>query len=129
MTPDVDGSGKTWTAIVLAGQRPGPDRLAAHFGKEWKALVPIGGEAMLTRVVRTLSATPGIGRTIVLAQDLAAMLAAAEAGGAVNLMASSAGISESILRVAGTSEEAPWPVFVTTADHPLLTPSIVADFL
>ncbi|MBL0115631.1 MAG: nucleotidyltransferase family protein [Sphingomonadales bacterium] len=128
MTPEGDGSGKTWTAIVLAGQRPGPDRLATHFGTEWKALVPIGGEAMLTRVVRTLSSAPGIGRTIVLAQDLAAMRGAAEDAGSATLIASSAGISESVLRVAGTSD-APWPVLVTTADHPLLTPAIVADFL
>ena len=57
-----------WTAILLAGQRPGTDPLAAHFGQEWKALVRVGGEAMLSRVARTLLASPSVGRVLVLAQ-------------------------------------------------------------
>lgn len=117
-----------WTAIILAGQRPGPDRLASHFGERLKALVTVGGEAMLTRVVRTLSATPEIGTVIVLGQEPEALLDAASAGGPVTMIASKAGISESILRVAG-SDAAPWPVLVTTADHPLLTPAFVSAFL
>lgn len=117
-----------WSAIILAGQRPGPDRLASHFGERWKALVRIGGEPMLTRVVRTLSATPEIARTIVLGQEPEALRTAAEAGGNVMLITSKSGISESILRVAGTPE-VPWPVLVTTADHPLLTPAFVSAFL
>lgn len=122
-------NGRTgWTAIILAGQRPGPDRLASHFGERWKALVKIGGEPMLTRVVRTLSNTPEIASTIVLGQEPEALRAAAEAGGPVRFVASKAGISESILRVAGT-DDAPWPVLVTTADHPLLTPAFVSAFL
>lgn len=126
--PEHKGSQMDWTAIVLAGQRPGPDRLAAHFGQQWKALVPIGGEAMLTRVVRTLAATPAVRQTLVLAQEPGALRQAADAGGPATFAASSAGISASILQVAGTSK-APWPVFVTTADHPLLTPAIVSAFL
>lgn len=117
-----------WTAIVLAGQRPGPDRLASHFGERLKALVTVGGEPMLTRVVRTLSATPEIGTVIVLGQEPEALLDAASAGGPVTMIASKAGISESILRVAG-SDATPWPVLVTTADHPLLTPAFVSAFL
>jgi GTP:adenosylcobinamide-phosphate guanylyltransferase len=57
-----------WTAIVLAGQRPGIDPLAAHFGTEWKAMVSVAGEAMLTHVVRSLRASPEITRIIILAQ-------------------------------------------------------------
>jgi GTP:adenosylcobinamide-phosphate guanylyltransferase len=118
----------SWTAIVLAGQRPGPDRLAAAFGERWKALVRVGGEPMVTRVIRTLSGTPGIARIIVLGQEPEALQSAVDAGGAAALIASKSGISESILAVAGTSA-APWPVLVTTADHPLLTPDFVSAFL
>lgn len=121
-------SRQRWSAIILAGQRPGPDRLAAHFGERWKALVKIGGEPMLTHVVRTLSETPEVARTIIIGQEPEALREAAQAGGPVTLIASNAGISESILRVAGTPE-APWPVLVTTADHPLLTPAFVSAFL
>lgn len=117
-----------WTAIILAGQRPGPDPLASHFGEEWKALVRVSGEAMLTRVVRTLRTVPDISRIIVLAQDPTRMQAAVDAGGGAIILASGAGISSSIRSVAGT-DAAPWPVFVTTADHALLTRSMVEEFL
>jgi GTP:adenosylcobinamide-phosphate guanylyltransferase len=117
-----------WTAIVLAGQRPGEDPLAKHFGQEWKALIPVGGKQMVTRVLETLHATPEIGQIVVLAQQPAVLQHAVEAGGGATIITSSAGISDSIRQTAGR-EEAPWPVFVTTADHPLLTPAMVSAFL
>lgn len=120
--------GPLWTAIVLAGQRPGPDRLAQHFDMEWKALVPVAGEAMVTRVVRTLHTVPEIGRIVVLAQEPGVLEAAVRAGGGADILTSGAGISSSILNHAGTPA-APWPVFVTTADHPLLTAEMVRHFL
>ena len=79
-------SRQRWSAIILAGQRPGPDRLAAHFGERWKALVKIGGEPMLTHVVRTLSETPEVARTIILGQEPEALREAAQAGGPVTLI-------------------------------------------
>jgi GTP:adenosylcobinamide-phosphate guanylyltransferase len=117
-----------WTAIILAGQRPGIDGLAAHFGEKYKALVAVAGEPMVTRVVRTLSACPSIARIVVLAQDPAVIASAVAQGGGAQIIASQAGISASILAVAGT-EHARWPVFVTTADHPLLTPEMVEHFI
>lgn len=121
-----------WTAILLAGQRPGIDPLAAAFGQSWKALVPIAGEAMLSRVARTLLASPSIGRVVVLAQAPDALLVgdcAWLAGEArVATAASAAGIATSVAAVAG-SGVAPWPVLVTTADHPLLTVAMIEAFL
>jgi GTP:adenosylcobinamide-phosphate guanylyltransferase len=117
-----------WTAIILAGQRPGIDPLSRHFGLTWKALIPVDGEAMLTRVVRSVSNVPAIGKIIVLGQEPGALQAAVDAGGAAMILTSTTGISESIQRIAG-SAAAPWPIFVTTADHPLLTPEIIGAFL
>lgn len=117
-----------WTAIILAGQRPGPDPLASHFGGEWKALVKVAGEPMLTHVVRTLRTVPAIARIIVLAQDTERMQPAVDAGGGAIILPSGAGISASIRSVAGT-DAAPWPLFVTTADHVLLTRAMVEEFL
>lgn len=117
-----------WTAILLAGQRPGVDPLADHFGQRWKAQVPVAGEAMLSRVAKTLLATPGIARVVVMAQEPAALFTgdcawlADEARVATS--ASTSGIATSVAAVAG-SAFAPWPVLVTTADHPLLTVSMV----
>ena len=122
-----------WTAIVLAGQRPGIDPLAAAFGVERKALIEVGGMPMLARVVRTLLGCPEIERIVVLAQNSAPLLA--HSGTAwlasdprVAFVASGAGIAASVAAVAGR-EAAPWPVLVTTADHVLLTPPMVAAFL
>ncbi|WP_331011851.1 nucleotidyltransferase family protein [Sphingomonas sp.] len=118
-----------WTALVLAGQRPGIDPLAQAFGAEWKALVPIAGEPMLTHVIRTLLHCPEIGRIVVAGQRpdlLAAGWPAAEPR--LSFTQSTTGISRSIAAVAGTAI-APWPLLVTTADHPLLTPDMVAGFL
>jgi GTP:adenosylcobinamide-phosphate guanylyltransferase len=117
-----------WTAIILAGQRPGVDRLAHHFGTDLKALVEIGDEPMITHVVRTLHQVAEIGTILVLAQDPTRLEAAVAAGGGAHFSASASGISASIKAVAG-SAAAPWPVLVTTADHPLLTPSMIREFL
>lgn len=119
----------SWTALVLAGQRPGVDPLAAHFGADWKALIEVGGQPMLHRVARTLLACPAVGRILILSQSpeaLATGWLAAEPR--IRFAASAAGISRSIAAVAG-SDLAPWPVLVTTADHPLLTPGMVAGLI
>ncbi len=120
---------KGWTVLILAGQRPGVDPLAAHFGQQWKALVPLHGEAMLTYVIKTLRESPDIARIIVLTQDADVLAPAIHAAGGVDsVLLSQSSISASIAAVAG-SADAPWPLLVTTADHPLLTPDMVAQFL
>ncbi len=116
-----------WTAIVLAGQRPGVDPLAAHFGETYKALVPIAGEAMVTRVVRTLGGLE-FARIIVLGQEPGALEPAVSAGGKAEILQSGAGISTSILKAILT-DDAIWPILVTTADHPLLTEKMIQAFL
>jgi CTP:molybdopterin cytidylyltransferase MocA len=118
----------TWTALLLAGQRPGVDPLAEAFGEAWKAHVRVGGEAMLSQVARTLLACPSIGRIVVVAQqpellftgDCAWLAHQSRMATAV----SNSGIATSVAGIAG-SDAAPWPVLVTTADHPLLTVDMV----
>lgn len=113
---------------MLAGQRPGTDPLADHFGLRLKALVSVGGEPMLTRVVRTLGQSPHIGRIFVLAQDVEALRTATDAGGKATLIQSASGISLSIktqIEALGFAS----PFLVTTADHPLLTVQMIDDFL
>lgn len=122
-----------WTALLLAGQRPGVDPLAASFGVELKALIEVGGAPMLARVARTLLACPEVARVVVLAQDTAALTAHPGTAWIANeprvaFAASGAGIAASVAAIAG-SAAAPWPVLVTTADHPLLTPAMVAAFV
>lgn len=126
------GSHTGWTALLLAGQRPEGDPLAAHFGQRYKALLPIAGKSMLLRVATALLASDGIGRVVILAQEPEQLLCCDTAGLAddprVRLATSHGGIASSIAGVAG-SEDAPWPILVTTADNPLLTPDMVREFL
>ncbi len=117
---------KQWTAIILAGQRPGIDPLAAHFGLEYKALVPLDGQPMLTHVIRIMKTCPQIGRIIVLGQD--PEILARAAGDGTEIRQSQDGISIS-LKALADSADVPWPWLVTTADHPLLTNDIITEFL
>ena len=61
-----------WTAILLAGERPGESGFARSLGVSAKALIPVAGEPMLARVARALLAAPSVGRILVLAQAPAA---------------------------------------------------------
>lgn len=117
-----------WTAILLAGQRPGPDPLASHFGETWKALVPVVGRPMIARVIETLLVAPEIGRILVVAQEPEVLLNTAGHDPRIATATSGSGIAASLadLLESGAAE---WPVLVTTADHPLLTPAIIAQFL
>lgn len=121
-----------WSAIVLAGQRPGVDPLADVFALQSKACVPVSGKPMAAWVIETLLATPQIGKVVVLAQDrsMVAALGLAELidDDRVTFAKSIGGISESIAHIVG---KAPlnWPVLVTTADHPLLTGDMVSAFI
>jgi len=50
----VAGVSGRWTAILLAGQRPGENQLAAGFGVALKPLIPVAGRAMVARVAAML---------------------------------------------------------------------------
>jgi GTP:adenosylcobinamide-phosphate guanylyltransferase len=121
-----------WTAILLAGRRPGEDGFAAAHGVAAKALIRAGGEPMLGRVARALLDSPSIGRIVVLAQESDSLLTgelgwmAAEPR--IETARSGDGISASVGQLAGTAA-APYPVLVTTADHALLQPEMVETFI
>ena len=122
------------TAIVLAGQRPGPDRVAAPFGLRTKALVPVLGRPMIDRLIEVLQASPHIARVII-AEDRsldplgsAPGVTEAVAGGFATLAPSAPKISESVAETI-EAQGADARYLVTTADNPLLTEAVIADFL
>lgn len=121
-----------WTALVMAGQRPGIDPLAQANGQTYKALIQVAGQSMLSRVTATLDACPQIGRIVIVAQKPERLLSGDAAGllsnPKISLSPSDNGIAGSIAKIAG-SKFAPWPVLVTTADHALLTPEMIEQFL
>lgn len=116
-------------AIVLAGSRGPDDPVARTAGLAHKALVPVAGVPMLRRVLDTLAAVPCIAGVTVVGDP--AMAAAAGDGlrarfAPLAFVAAAESPSRSVLRaLEGTS----YPVLLTTADHPLLTPAMVEHFL
>jgi len=110
-------------ALVLAGSRGGADPLANYAGVTDKALIEIGGETMLARVIAALRAA-GIERIAVSASspavaDAAAALGAEPVGAATGPSAS----TRAGLDALGA------PLLLTTADHALLRPEWVRQFL
>ncbi len=121
----------TATAIVLAGERPGGDPFARARGVTAKALIPVAGEAMVSRVARALADHPGIGRIVVVAQDFEAL----QDDPACAWMTSDKKIAfaRSRATIAATIEQlidqGSAPMLVTTADNALLTRAMVDHFL
>lgn len=121
-----------WTAIILAGQRPGRDPFIEECGQKYKALIEVAGQSMLRRVTEAVLASPEIKSVVILAQEPDCLMSGHMADLAgdprIQLATSQSGIATSIAAVAGT-DVAPWPMLVTTADHALLTTEMVNGFL
>lgn len=112
-----------FAALVLAGSRSERDPVAEAAGVPVKALAEIAGAPMLARVVAALR------------QAGAQRIAVAAANDEVCALAGSLGC-EIVAAAAGPSESAAAgfallgaPMLLTTADHGLLRPEWIADFL
>ena len=116
-----------YTAIVLAGSRPGPDPFAAQYGVATKALIPVGGEPMVRRPVGALLASERVSEIIVLAQTPDVIAAALPADPRVRVQESKGTIAETILALCA-NPATNWPLLVTTADHALLDAATVDEF-
>lgn len=115
-------------ALVLAGSRPGPDPLLVGTNVATKAQLPIAGVPMLVHVIRALRASPRIGTITILAQNSAELAGIAELQGLSDLRYenSGQGISASLSAALPAGDQ---PLLITTADHVLLTPAMVEEFL
>lgn len=110
-----------WGALILAGSRGPSDPVAQAAGVAHKAFAPIAGRPMIEHVVAALRATPQVG-------DIAASIApeATPLPDGVARLDAQAGPAASTL---AAFDRLGAPLLVTTADHPLLTPGMVADLL
>lgn len=121
-----------FTALVLAGSRPGGDPLAHAAGVSHKALAPLAGVAMLTRVVATLRAAQAVRRIVICGIDRQVLAREPQLHsfldtGHLGLVSSRATPSASVF--SAMEQLAPCtPLLVATADHPLLTAALVDDF-
>ena len=116
-----------YTAIVLAGSRPGRDAFAGQFGTDLKALIPIAGEPMVLRPVRALLASDNVEQVFVLAQAPQRVADVLPDDPRVVIRESDETIASTMLKLCfdrGTK----WPLLVTTADSALLDAATVDEF-
>ena len=116
-----------YTAVVLAGSRPGRDAFAEAHGTDLKALIPVGGEPMVRRPVQTLLAAEDIGEVIVLSQAPERIAEVLPNDPRVSTRKSDATIAATMLELC-LDKGTQWPLLVTTADHALLDVETVAEF-
>ena len=116
-----------YTAIVLAGSRPGRDAFAESFGTDLKALIPVASEPMVARPVRALLASEHVCDVIVLSTAPDRIADALPGDPRLQFRHSSDSIASTILGLCGDSATR-WPLLVTTADHALLDTATVDEF-
>ncbi|NVN43648.1 NTP transferase domain-containing protein [Asaia siamensis] len=110
--------------LVLAGSRDGAqDPLARHGNVAHKALLPVAGRPMIDRVLETLSATPSLGPVYVSIETSEALDALDRAFTCVPTAKGPSGSVALALDRIGA------PLLITTADHPLLQPVWITEFL
>ena len=118
-------------AIVLAGERPGGNALARHFGLPAGVLVEVAGAPCITRTIAALNASTSIHGGIICGPDHATRatspaVRAVLATGDFLWIPPADGPAESALSALETLAQR--PVLMTAADHALLTPEIVDTF-
>lgn len=110
-------------ALVLAGERPGGDPFARELGIAHKALIELGGETLLERVVsalrrasiETVAVSSAEGPVADLARALGAQVIAPQAGPSAS--------------VAHAFDALGAPLVVTTSDHALLEAEWVRELV
>ena len=121
-----------FSAIVLAGKRPGIDPVAEAAGVACKSFAPIGDRPMVHRVLDTLAAARQVGSRILCGPsqsmidqepELKARIERAEVKWIANRSTPSLSTYHALQSVPDGR-----PVLVTTADHALLTAEIVDYF-
>jgi GTP:adenosylcobinamide-phosphate guanylyltransferase len=114
-----------WTAIVLAASRGAADPIAQHFSLAHKCLLQIGGITMLARVVNALLSSRRIKAIHVSVETVDVMVAAL--GIAVpTIQHSVPSRSAPASALAAARDIGQFPILITTGDHALLTPDMVA---
>lgn len=116
-----------WTAVVLAGSRPGRDAFAERFGTDLKPLIPIAGEPMVRRPVRALLESDAVEKILVVSQSPERIAEVLPDDPRVEFQESAGTIAETIERIL-LKRSGDFPFIVTTADHALLDSEMIGDF-
>lgn len=133
MTGELNPAMQPFAAVVLAADRTGKDPITQHTGAACKAFAPVAGVPMIIRVLDTLQACDLVS-TIILCgppeslhdhcPELKQRIASGQVTWLPNLDSPSRSAESGLNHIPLDT-----PVLVTTADHALLTPATVRDFL
>ena len=133
MSEDSCPAPKQFTALVLAADRTNKDPITQHTGAACKAFAPVDGIPMIIRVLDTLAACDLV-TTIILCgppeslhthcPELKRRIASGQVIWIPNLDSPSRSAESGLRQIPSDT-----PVLLTTADHALLTPSMVQSFL
>lgn len=121
----------TFTAVVMAGERPGGSALSRALNVPAGVLVPVAGRPALLRVLAALRSSRGIEPGLVCGPAPAVLAAtpgleAAIAEHGFRWLVPAAGPAASAMAAMAKLDR--WPLLVTTGDHALLTPAMIEDF-
>ena len=116
-----------WNVLVLAAGRGPDDPMAKAYQVTHKCLVEVGGEKMLSRVVRTLDAHPAV-KSIHVVIETRQLLeqALGPRAGQVTFLSPQDSAAHSALAAVQANPDFPW--LITTGDHPLLTAGMLDYF-
>lgn len=114
-------------AYLLAGVRPGGDPFALSHGVAAKALIPVGGIPMIARPVDALLSSDSVADVTILTQRPELLAAAVPSDQHLRFAVSGATIAATLQAILADPATR-YPLLVTTADHALLTPAMIAQF-
>ncbi len=120
-----------YSAVVLAGERPGGSDFSRQLGLDASVLVDVAGKSALRRVIEALEASACVRGGVLCGPDEPVYRRNPEfgrilEGTSFGWMAPRTGPSASAL--AGIERLNRFPILLTAGDHALLTPAIVDDF-
>ena len=118
-----------YTALVMAGTRPGGDPMARAAGVSHKCLLPVDGRPMIQHVIEALLRSSAVGRVAVSieAPEVLEGLSFGAEQARIRTLPSAETPSLSVL-AAVEALDGSLPLLITTADHPLLQPALVERF-
>ncbi len=117
-----------WTVLLLAGARPGGDSLTRSLRVDYKPLLPIRGEPMLLRPLRALLQVGKVAQLRVLTQQVERIRDVLPNDPRLVVEGSDETIAATLHRICA-DPAAQYPLLVTAADHALLTPQMVEEFI
>jgi molybdopterin-guanine dinucleotide biosynthesis protein A len=120
-----------FSAVVLAGERPGGSPLSRALGLKASVLIDVAGKSALQRVIDALSGADQVNGGLLCGPAKSVIENVPEferilAGSSLRWLEPEAGPSASAIKAIKTLDQ--YPVLLTTGDHALLTAELVDTF-